>query len=341
MVGFNYYSIHDILKIKTNVEVPIPDYFKKEEEFDPDIEFVQEDLDVDKPMGNETKTRNFFYWKEGPTLFIDYRVPFLNTKLVIDNFEGKTKIRFTKALSRLGRIDLPFKPILEIKLIQKGFALIHSGCLNYSGQCLLFIASKDTGKTSTILSLLDGKNFKFMSDDLTVISKNGEAYSYPEKVDISPHTLTGDVIPPYGNKSLIKRKMAKSHFLTLLLGRVFNLELGERREIPLDLIEDKGTIKKVFILMGSSEKEEIKQIDTARATEKILSATLELINPTKVYLLNLYSFIFDFSLYDLLVKEKKIIEKAISNAECFEVRSNRVKRYSEMIMETLKGDKDE
>jgi len=336
MMGFNYYSIHDILKIKTNVEIPIPDYFRKEEEFDPDIEFVQEDLNVDKPKGREAKTRNFFYWKDGPTLFIDYRAPFLNTKLVIDDLQGKTKIRFTKALSRLGRIDLPFKPILEIKLIQKGFVLIHSGCLNYGGQCFLFTASKDTGKTSTILSLLDGKDFRFMSDDLTVISKNGEAYSYPEKVDISPYTLTGNVISLYGNKSLIKGKLAESHLLTLILGRLFNLELGERREIPHDLIEDKGTIKKIFILKGGSEKEEIKQIGTAEAVEKILSATLGLINPSKVYLLNFYAYVCDFDLCGLLFEKKKIVEEAIKDAECFEVRSNRVERYPEMIKEIIK-----
>jgi len=35
------------------------------------------------------------------------------------------------------------------------------------------------------------------------------------------------------------------------------------------------------------------------AVEKILSATLGLINPSKVYLLNFYSCVLDFRLYDL------------------------------------------
>jgi len=64
---YNYYSVHDIIKIKTNMEVPIPDYFRNEKELEPDIEFVQEDLDVDTPVGNKAKTRNFLYWKEGQT----------------------------------------------------------------------------------------------------------------------------------------------------------------------------------------------------------------------------------------------------------------------------------
>ena len=53
---------------------------------------------------------------------------------------------------------------------------------------------RDTGKTSTVLSLVDGIDIKFMSDDLTVISKNGQAFSYPTRVGISPYTLTGTSI---------------------------------------------------------------------------------------------------------------------------------------------------
>ncbi|CAD7769641.1 hypothetical protein FHEFKHOI_00641 [Candidatus Methanoperedenaceae archaeon GB50] len=333
---YNYYSVHDIIKIKTNMEVPIPDYFRNEKELEPDIEFVQEDLDVDTPVGNKAKTRNFFYWEEGQTLLIDYQAPFLNAKLVIDNLEGKTKIKFTKAFGKYGRMSIPIRPIIEMKLIQKGFALIHSGCLYHNGQCFLFTATRDTGKTSTVLSLLDGKDFKFMSDDLTIISKSGSAYSYPEKVDISPHTLTGSVVPPYGNK--IKSRLAKSHFVTLISGRLFNLELTELREIPHNLVEDKGSIKKVFILVGGSNKAEVKQIDNAEAAKKIISSTIELINPSKEYLLNLYSYVCDFDIVDLIVKEKKITEMAISDAECFEVSSNRVEKYPEMIKEVIRSE---
>ena len=340
--SFDYYSIHDILKIKTNMEVSIPEYFliKKEEveeDFEPDVEIIQENLDVVRPPIGIARSRNYFYWIKGSTLFMDYAAPFINTKLVIDDLAGKTKIKVTKALNRFGRVELPsFNSMLDIKLIQKNFALLHSGCLNYKGQCFIITASRDIGKTSTVLSLFDGKDFKFMSDDLTIISKKGEAYSYPEKVGISPHTLTGPVIPPYSGKSFIKGRLAKYHFLTLLFGRVLNLELVERKEVPYDLIEDKGVIEKIFILKGGSEKEEIKRIDNAEAVEKILSATLGLINPSKVFLLNFYAYVCDFDLYGLLFeKKKKIVEEAIKDAECFEVRSNNVGRYSEMIREVI------
>ena len=336
MSSFNYYSIHDIIKIKTNVKVPIPDYFRRKNEFEPDIEYIQEDLDIDTSVENKARTRNFFYWREGQKLIIDYQAPFLNAKLLIDNLEGKTKIKFTNAFRKYVRLDIPIRSIIEIKLIQKKFALIHSGCLNYKGNCFLFTATRDTGKTSTILSLLDGKNFKFMSDDLTIISKDGIAFSYPEKVDISPYTLTGSIFPAYSNK--IKGKLAKSHFITLFSGRFLNVELTEQREIPKNLIENRGSIDKVFVLVGGNNKEGIEQIDNEEAVRKIFSSTIELINPSKEYLLNLYSYVCNFDLFDLLVKEREIISKAVKDAECFEVRSNKVKRFPEMIKEVIRNE---
>ncbi len=335
-----YYSIHHIVTVKTNLaDIDIPDCFLVGERFNPNIEIIQGDLNVATPQKGVSQSRNYFYWVHNSSLFMDYNVPFLNAKLIVNNLEGKTKIQISRVLNRFGRVELPsFNSVLDIKLIQKGFTLLHSGCLNYKGQSFLITASRDTGKTSTVLSLFDGRDFKFMSDDLTIISEKGEAYSYPEKVGVSPHTLTGGIVPPYSRWFSIKEKAAKHHFLTLLLGRFLNMELVERKEIPYNLTEDRGKIEKVFILKGGSEKEEIKLIDNADAVEMILSATMGLINPSKTYLLNFYAYVCDFSLYDLLVEKRRIIEEALRDAECYEVKSNRVEKYPEMIRKVIVDD---
>jgi len=330
-----YYSLHGIVRIKTNVEIPIPSYFRVRKIKIPDIEILREELNVSRPREAQ-RCRSFFYWKEGVTLFIDYNVPFLNVKLVIDDLKGKTKIKFTKALKRFARVEIPIKAILLLKLIQEGYALLHGGCLNYKGQSILLIAPRDIGKTSTILSLFDGKDFKFMSDDLTIVSKNGKAYSYPERVNIYPYTLTGNLISPYGYKNPIKRKLSKSHFLILLFWRLFNKEFSEEREIPQKFISDNGRIEKVFFLSGGGD--EIKKINGEEAAKKIISSTLDLINPTKAHLLNFYYYLFSFDVYGLLAKEEEIIEQAIKDAECFEVRTNKVRRYPEMIKKVLKNE---
>jgi len=335
----NYYSLHDILKIKTNTETPIPDYFKKEEieeDFEPDIEISQQDLKFDRPEERKKRSGAFFYWTENKALFIDYELPFLNAKLVIDDLEGKTKIKFTKAFDKFGKISQLIEAILSIKLVQKGYAIVHSGCLNYNqGDAILFTALRDTGKTSTILSLLDGKDFRFMSDDLTIMSKSGEVYSYPRKVNISPYTLSGSVISPNNNLTTrIKRRLANSRF-EILFGDILHIAMGDRKEVPRDLIEDKGLIKKIFVIGGG--KDEIRKIDNEEAARKILINTLELFNPFRVYSLNFYYHIFDFNIFDIFDKQRKIVEDAVKDVECFEITSNRVEKYPEMIKEVMRN----
>ena len=107
MSEYKFYSIHNIVKIKTNTEIPIPDYFlvNGEEDFEPDIEVIQENIEVDKQREEKTRCGIFFFWREGSSLFIDYEIPFSDAKLVIDNLEGKTKIKFTKAFKKFGKIQ--------------------------------------------------------------------------------------------------------------------------------------------------------------------------------------------------------------------------------------------
>jgi len=329
-----YYSIHDIIKVKTNVKLPIlPDYFKvKDELTTPDIEVLVGELKIDLPE-DKKRCGIFFLQGRGSSLFIDYKIPFLDAKLIIDDLEGKTKIKFTKALKKFGKVEVLFNTILLLKFIQKGYALVHSGCVNSFGNCYLISAMRDMGKTSTVLSLLDGNKFKFMSDDLTILRDDGKAFSYPTKVGISPFTLTGNMVSYTGGR--MKKLIAKSQLLIFILENFLKFELSERKEIPHELIEDEGTIEKVFILAGSREKEGIRKIDNSEAARKILMTTAELLDPFRVYSLNYYSYIFDLDTLKLFNKEKEIIEKAIADAECFELRANKVERYVEMVKEVI------
>ncbi len=329
------YSIHDIVNVKTNVNFPtLPDYFKVEEDLTtPDIEVVVGELKNNLPK-DKNRRGIFFLWGEGSSLFIDYGIPFSDAKLIIDDLEGKTKVKFTKALKKFGKVEVLFNTVLLSKFIQKGYALVHSGCVNSFGNCYLICAMRDTGKTSTVLSLLDGNKFKFMSDDLTILREDGKAFSYPTKVGISPFTLTGNLVSYTGGR--MKKLIAKSQLLIFILENVLKFELSERKEIPHELIEDEGTVDKVFILSGSREKEGIRKIDNPEAVRKMLMTTAELLDPFRVYSLNYYSYIFDFDTLGLFNKEKEIIEKAITDAECFELRANEVEKYPKMIKETIK-----
>jgi hypothetical protein len=67
--------------------------------------------------------------------------------------------------------------------------LLHAACISIEGRSIMLSAQTDTGKTSTILSLLRRHAGTFYSDDMVVISEQGTASRYPKPLTISAHTL--------------------------------------------------------------------------------------------------------------------------------------------------------
>jgi len=331
----HYYSIHDILHIRSNVDLPIPDYFRISSpptSFNFDIDVSEESLSLPFTETEMHRCSIFFVGHNESQLAIDYRLPFLNVKLLLTDLENTTKISFTKDFKRFGDLTNLFNTILLFKFIQKEHTLVHSGCISTSDNCYLISGMRDTGKTSTVLSLVDGTDIKFMSDDLTVISQNGQAFSYPTPVGISPYTLTGTSIsytPPAW-----KQWVAKHQLLLFGFESVFKLELSKRMDVPSSLIDTSGTISDVFLLR-SANKNEISSIPSSVAVQKLLMTTTELIDPFRIYSLNFYAYYTDFDSAMLFEKEKGIIENALSNATCYDVCANNVKEFHRLIQKQV------
>jgi hypothetical protein len=57
------------------------------------------------------------------------------------------------------------------------------------GQAFLITAQTDTGKTTTMLKLLDGSPYEFMADDFCIVTPEGTVRSFPKPLTISQHTL--------------------------------------------------------------------------------------------------------------------------------------------------------
>ncbi len=89
------------------------------------------------------------------------------------------------------------EPILRWNFVEKGYALVHGACLAQGEDAFLITAKTDTGKTTTILRILDQdhegeeghETAAFLSDDLTLITPTGAALSYPKPLTISYHTM--------------------------------------------------------------------------------------------------------------------------------------------------------
>ena len=82
------------------------------------------------------------------------------------------------------------EPVLRWHFAEHGIALVHAACVAVDGRAFLITARTDTGKTTTILRLLDSfPEAAFISDDLTLVAPDGTVASYPKPLTISQHTL--------------------------------------------------------------------------------------------------------------------------------------------------------
>ncbi len=89
------------------------------------------------------------------------------------------------------------EPLLRWTFVRKGYVLAHAACLSFDGKAVLVTAKTDTGKTSTII--LTAKNTSgchFLSDDMTIVSRDGRVLSYPKPMTISFHTLNAAKTAP-------------------------------------------------------------------------------------------------------------------------------------------------
>ena len=82
------------------------------------------------------------------------------------------------------------EPMIRWQLVSQGYALMHGACIAVDGHAFLITARTDTGKTTTMLRLLDKHPGAFISDDMTIVDRSGSVRSYPKPLTISRHTVS-------------------------------------------------------------------------------------------------------------------------------------------------------
>lgn len=135
-------------------------------------------------------------------------------RAAMTEYADPTMIRYEEHLGRLGanfraslgdRIDVEvgpllarsshvvytnvIEPLLRFVMVSRGRMLLHSACVELNGTGVMMSALTDTGKTGTVLRLLREHGGKFLSDDMTVIDAEGNAWCFPKPLTISAHTL--------------------------------------------------------------------------------------------------------------------------------------------------------
>jgi putative flippase GtrA len=113
------------------------------------------------------------------------------------------------------------EPVLRWRFVEKGYALVHAACLSSGEDAFLITARTDTGKTTTALKTLDALPFAFLSDDLTLLSPEGQVLTYPKPLTISRHTVSAVRTPLLSRTE--RMKLIPQSRLHSKSGRLFGL----------------------------------------------------------------------------------------------------------------------
>ncbi|HEX5418325.1 MAG TPA: hypothetical protein VFZ25_21930 [Chloroflexota bacterium] len=162
-----------------------------------------------------------------------------------------TRLRFQGGLFSLDYLQHYVEQIVRFKISQRGFLLVHAGCVAGNGAAVLFPGRGHAGKTALALQqVLAGRQFQ--SDDYTFLSTTGETYAYPRRLHISEHI---DAVCPTALRQVgLQHKLAIKakyliYYLTLKYGDLSeSLRLAEL--IPSAVVTNAARLRTVLFLSG-------------------------------------------------------------------------------------------
>jgi hypothetical protein len=178
------YDIDGIITVASAVRLPELQLFRTEAALEPDLV-----IDVG-PVGGLRPRRRTSLDREGDRLVYREHLGSLASNFEVEmGTPVSVRVGPLLAMSRHVLYTNVVEALLRFLFVRKGRMLLHAACIGLRGQGILLSAKTDTGKTSTILRLLQKEAGVFFSDDMTIIDVHGNARRYPKPLTISAHTL--------------------------------------------------------------------------------------------------------------------------------------------------------
>jgi dolichol-phosphate mannosyltransferase len=180
----HHYDIHGLVTITSDGRLPELERFRSSQVFEAPTIRVRAGYPR-RTAGNESP---MFLVR---TLHYSDGLGPLGFSITVTQDEGRTDVVASPLVMRSPHVLYTnvVEPILRWTFVEKGYALIHGACLSENGDAFLVTARTDTGKTTTVLKILDDWPLGFMSDDLSLVNPAGDLFCYPKPLTISRHTL--------------------------------------------------------------------------------------------------------------------------------------------------------
>lgn len=175
-----YYSIHDIIHVRSDRRLPELGYFR--------VQTRPDTVDLDVKI-----SINPMSFRKHESIVYSEFLGRAGFSIVINRCECSTDVVASPLIGRSPHVLYTnvVEPLLRWMFVRRGYALMHGACVAFDGQAIFITAQTDTGKTTTILHTLRENldTSDFLSDDMTIFTEDGCAFSYPKPLTISQHTV--------------------------------------------------------------------------------------------------------------------------------------------------------
>jgi putative flippase GtrA len=218
--GRYIYDVAGLLAIDSSVELRELAYFRAKHVGRPDIR-IRTGFVAPRP------TRRVRFEEVGETLvYREHLGPFAANFSLRMGDPIEIRVSHLLALSPHVVYTNIVEAFLRFLLVSKGYVLLHSASIADEDGTTLLSAQTDTGKTSTVITLVRTGRYRFLSDDMTIIDPRGEAISYPKPMTLSFHTMN---VAKAGRLTVRDRAaLAVQSRLHSKSGRRVGQSLGER-----------------------------------------------------------------------------------------------------------------
>jgi glycosyltransferase involved in cell wall biosynthesis len=185
-VGAHAYDIHGIVTVLSDARLPELEAFRvRQMHGEPTIRVRIGDLPKEAPQDERSAPlrRHFRYreWIGNLGFAADVTADGVNVDILATPLLRRSPhVLYTNLV----------EPVLRWTMVKLGYALAHGAVFVDGERAFMVTARTDTGKTTTMLKLLDANpGLSFIADDLSIVAADGTVLSYPKPMTISQHTV--------------------------------------------------------------------------------------------------------------------------------------------------------
>lgn len=319
------YSIHDILTLKSDIELPYSFFEVNETDRKADISVTVGEVEM--PLGSRD-IGDWIVGSEGTCLAVDYK--FRNSKVSFDFQEGE--VNLTEGYADRGSLNKIIRSMIHTKLVERGYGIINCSCLAKNGKTIAISGFHKSGKSSAVLNLPADT---FYSDDFLIVDEDGGGYSYPvTTIGIPPGASLKNVHLPISQKFKKRWYALLSNFSTL--EKIREMVLGNRIKVRVDPVKSlnmdigkKCEVNELY-LIGLGD-EGVKEINPSVGM-LVENHTVGSFGFYHHHLLTMYSYLY-LNPQKILDKNSKVVKKFLSNVDAWEIKRPSISE----ILQELRG----